>query len=1395
MRDSDSQTHGLSSPENGASAGDLLNQRLVAFSKYLSRTLLHNMAAGRTSLAADRRHFHAAVLFADVSGFTKLTERLTGQYGSDKAIGAEHLTFLLSDYFDHLIEVVLAHGGDVIKFAGDAILILFPEDDRSLALKRAATCGVKMQKVAQTISDRLRREEDVDLSLKVAISAGEIAGLVLGGILDRWEYAVLSRAIGEVGRLGDEAQPDDVMIGESDLALLGPVGIVETPRTSGMHSLSAVPEWDLQLTEDILNLAPPLEPMMRSFVPAAVASRISAGQTDTQLVGELRRVTILFINLPDFGWEMELQQTQKIITTIQEACYAQRGSIDKISCDDKGVSVIAGFGVPPMSAEDDPVRAVKAAMNMVSLLQNMGLRVSIGVASGPVYCGTLGNQYRQEYTLMGDGVNTAARLMTKAEGGVLCDSATRDACDDDIEFADGISFNLKGKSQQVTAFSPVSLRTLETTEFRQLVGRQQELATLVDALDDLYKDRRARTVVIEGEGGIGKSALTNAFWEVTQSKSTTTFYRASASAVQTSFYGVWRELLYQALNFNEFTRTADMETQIRELATDPAWGLQDDMLPVLNEVFGVQFPETALTQEMSNEIRASNTHAMIRNILMQKARDDLLVMEIDDAQWMDSASWKLFIELVRDLTNTLFLVLLQPITDNRPPALDQLDELVLTRHINLGPLSRSEISTLVSNSLEVKNIPDAILDLLMSRGEGHPLYCEVLANDMRDRGILIVENSACELAPNIANTAEIELPSSMESAIVSRMERLSLNQQLALKTASVIGRSFSMEQLAYLYPMENTRDELNLQMDALSDLGMTQPQIRHVEYLFKQGATQRIAYDMMLFSQRKKLHRQVAEWLEERGGDLTNFYPDLARHWTHAEEPEKAVHYLHLAAQEADRLFANFEVIQYLERIDTLTREHKIRLEPMIWAGQKRMLGAALQAVGQIEGALRAYSRALKALGFPLPEAEGALLFTAFGQIFRQIARRFISAYEPTTEQENIARYHLAADISERLFIVYYFLENMPGLIYSAFASTNRAEETGELSGTLAKTYTNLGNALGAIPLRKAADYYIRQSAKVAEQVDDINALIWYHLTNGLWQAQIGNWELHEYHSLKAGELALSVGDRRRWEETTSVYCIGGLSSGRFHSTDEEGHYYQQIYRSGFSRGVIQSQTWGFCMWTLSNIAQGHFDRAEIIAARLEKLMSDHPEEFDPVNVMEAATAFSQIALHNDNFDHAVYWVGYGSEVVANWGRPTTWRSIPCCYGYTESALRLWAKEKALHGSKVDERYEDWVKIGLKNLKSHHSMFDIARSKYHILCGWYELIKERPKKAQRSWIAAAKAAKAANIEFDNVLVNLFATNLPEQNRSGLLTMNRDEIEAYLKGKNVTNIPWHEDWRV
>ena len=604
-----------------------------------------------------------------------------------------------------------------------------------------------------------------------------------------------------------------------------------------------------------------------------------------------------------------------------------------------------------------------------------------------------------------------------------------------------------------------------------------------------------------------------------------------------------------------------------------------------------------------------------------------------------------------------------------------------------------------------------------------------------------------------------------------------------------------MKMLDYIYPVENDRESLNAELDALSAAGMTQAQVRHVEYFFKQAATQKIAYGLILFSQRKKMHRQVAEWIEVNSQHVSDRYPDLALHWQRADEPKKAIKYLELAAEEAHAIFANRETLNYLLQLEALLEDKQISIPSITRARWKEMSGAARLKLGYLEEAEQDFRQALSFLGIQLPKTSVGFVVQTMVQIVKQIRHRYIPSLNRTVAAEKVAETHLAARLMERHFVLYYYLENVVGLFMTSFAATNLSESTADNAETLSKSYSNLASALSGIPLFGLSAMYFSRAKAAANVANEPGTWAWYYLASGMSKAATGDWVGHDNAMLKSQHVAKEQGDRKRWEESAAVYCIGGLTYGNFYSVTDNGHIYQKIYESGYSRGVYQSQSWGYCMWTMSAIMQGQYKIAKEVMPKLEKLYLDHPEGFDPVNVLEAATSFSLLAIRARNRARAIQYLEVGANVVDNWGRPTTWRSIPCCYAQAEACLRFWYQEKTAQQSNDESRFEDWVKASIKNINAHASIYQIAVSRLALLNGWYRLMSGNPRAAAQHWQKGLRYANQFNMKFDILAITLAASNLDDNLTQKLNLLSASELKNLAAELNVSDAEWFRDWRL
>lgn len=379
--------------------------------------------------------FEGAVMFADISGFTALSERL----------GAEELSERLDHFFERLLGTIARHGGDVIRIAGDAPLVVWKGPR---ARERAARCALAIQ------SDTYD-----GLTLRIALTSGTLQLVSLGGLHDRWEWLLWGECLRELGPAGALARPGDVIEGS--------VRLTEPPPGD----------------PEPLEKPPPRSNLLR-YLPAPARLRLEAGHE--AWLAELRRVTVMFVNLRG---DRTLDELQGAVLAIQEVLAAEEGSLNQFLVDDKGTVCLAAFGLPPRAHHDDPVRAVRAAQQIARRLD-----ADIGLATGHLFCGPRGSRERREYCMIGNRVNLAARLM---RGGILVDQATFEGARHQIEFETLPPLQVKGKEEPLPVFRPTAQRAQRA--HRPLVGRQKELQQLLEVPRGL--------VWLEGEPGMGKTRL------------------------------------------------------------------------------------------------------------------------------------------------------------------------------------------------------------------------------------------------------------------------------------------------------------------------------------------------------------------------------------------------------------------------------------------------------------------------------------------------------------------------------------------------------------------------------------------------------------------------------------------------------------------------------------------------------------------------------------------------------------------------------------------------------------------------------------------------------------------------------------------------------------------------
>lgn len=928
-----------------------------ALASYVPELVTRRLAGDPRPLEAPCLEVHpAAVLFADISGFTALTELLARQGPA----GVERVAAGLNGYFGRLIAIIEAHGGDVVKFAGDALTAVWPQDSGEPDLREATLRALDCALAVQTDLHGYQISDGIDLLVRIGIGASRVAAVHLGGLGGRWELALTGSALAQGLHAEVLAQPGQVVVSPRAWGVLRPYvrghplgddyHVVEAflPHDGDAPGLIAADVVRQPLARHTVTAA--AEDALRGYVHAAVSTRLAAGQS--AWLAELRRVSVLFVNLPSLTYRTPLAEAQDVMAAFQQIVHGFEGSINYVSVDNTGATMMAAFGLPPLAHEDDAVRAVDAAQQLSAVLRRLGWHTAMGVASGKAFCGSVGSPTRCAYTVLGDVVNLAARLMQSADEllPILVDNFTFSAARGQFLFEAHPPITVKGKAQPIAIHSPASARLPNRQASRPLsgpvpaasgtgqrpplVGRMRERVVLVGKLHELLRGRSA-TVVVEGEAGLGKSRLADEILDQAETMGITRLVGAREVTDNASAYNTWIPVFRQLFGLED------------GLADGPAWDrvhaglrrLAPDALPrapLLASALALDDADTERTAGLTGKARAEATRDLLVLVLQAALKGGPALLLVEDAHWVDSASWALLSQVREQVHPLLVALVTGPVesdTDPAPPELRAVLAQPGTYHLQLGPLSLAETESLVCRKLGVQRIPSEVAEFIFNKAEGHPLFTEEVASALRDAGLIQVWNGECYLSPEAGDLQTAQFPDNLEAVITSRIDRLAPQLQLVLKVCAVLGRVFSLALLKAVHPIEADRADLPATLAALERRALVLPKggsAADPNYMFKHTLTQEVAYNLLPFSQRQQLHQAVAEYYEAFYHDRVElYYPLLAAHWYRVVAPgglvsddqrpapelvARAVGYLQRAGDQAFRNGAGQEAVEHYTR-------------------------------------------------------------------------------------------------------------------------------------------------------------------------------------------------------------------------------------------------------------------------------------------------------------------------------------------------------------------------------------------------------------------------------------------------------------------------------------------------
>ena len=658
-------------------------------------------------------------------------------------------------------------------------------------------------------------------------------------------------------------------------------------------------------------------------VPIAVREHLMEGRSEP----EHRQVTVAFIHFEGMDDMLARQEDEvaafaldELVTIVEDA--ADRNGVTFLGSDvDRdGGKIILVAGAPDARGDDEE-RMLLTLRQIADAGPSIDIR--IGVNSGPVFVGDVGPPYRRTYTVMGDAVNLAARVMSKAEPGeILATQPVLDASGVRFETEALEPFMVKGKKHPVTAFRVGKIlgssRSDDLADL-PLVGRDRELAWLRESVA-ATREGLGSFIELTGEAGLGKTRLLR---ELRETEPTIAWHQMACEPYEAStpFFPMpklLRPLLRIPEGLSDDEAVARLEASVRAACPELLpWS------PLIALVLDLEIPETPEVAALEERFRRERLEQAVADLLEEFAEDPAVVV-VEDAQWLDEPSG----DLLRAIAERMERVPLVICVVRREPEADRPDAPRVST-LTLEPLVPADSARLVELATEDVPLTAHAAEALVSRSGGSPRFLKSMLYAIAESG------------GNVD-----ELPSSVEGLVMAQIDRLPPRDRTRLRHLSVLGMSFDRDLAERVLDDEElaTTDPVRSFTGLLVDDG--EGGIR-----FRNGLVREVAYESLPFRTRRALHARVGDTLEaEAGADADELAEILAFHFLHSNEADKAWHYARIAAEWAAELYANVEARDFF-----LAALEAARRLPDVPAGE---VSAVAEALGDVRMLLGEYPEA-----------------------------------------------------------------------------------------------------------------------------------------------------------------------------------------------------------------------------------------------------------------------------------------------------------------------------------------------------------------------------------------------------------------------------------------------------
>jgi len=681
---------------------------------------------------------------------------------------------------------------------------------------------------------------------------------------------------------------------------------------------------------------------IQKYLPEGLAQKILA-QRD-KIEGERKQVTVMFCDMagftalidsigPEIGYSIMDQIYEILIHNVHE----YQGTVNEMT----GDGIMALFGAP-IALEDAPQRAIRSSLAIHRAMAKFSekveqkeistIKMRVGINTGPVVVGTLGNDLRVEFKAVGDTVNLASRIESLAEPGSTY------VAEDTFKLTEGFfRFEaigkkiVKGKKEPILIYRVIASSSSRTRfdvsaerGLAPLVGRERELEILMDGFK-MAKEGRGQAFSIVSEAGVGKSRLLYEFRKKLSSEDVMFLEGRCLSFSGGVAYHPIIDILKANLDIAE----GDKDSTIKEKAIKGLKILDIDettILPYLLELLSVK--DSGFDKiKMSPDATKDRIMEMIKLFTLKGSKIRPVITAYEDLHWADKSSEEVLRLILESIPGARVLM----IFTYRPEFVHTWGGKSYHNQMNLNRLSNRESLELVKNLLGTEKIDIELEDLILEKTEGVPYFIEEFVKSLNDLKMVERKHNTCCLAKNME---DVTIPSTIQGVIMARVDALPEAAKGILQTGSVIEREFTYELIKHVTNI--SEKELLSCLSVLKDSELLYERGIFPEstYIFKHALTRDVVYESILTNKRKNLHEKIGNAVEELYANrIEQKYELLAHHYGNAECWDKAVSYARLAAEKAHKLSQFQQAIQFYDRAtDWLLKlpESKTQMENLV---------------------------------------------------------------------------------------------------------------------------------------------------------------------------------------------------------------------------------------------------------------------------------------------------------------------------------------------------------------------------------------------------------------------------------------------------------------------------------